>query len=128
MATTTAWRDLALDPSTGDLVIEGGDFALVQGEDAIAQACGIALRMWAGEYPFNTSIGGAWADVLNQIGATDDDLAAEVRRLLVQVQGVSSVDSVIVVRDSTARTATVTAQVRASVGVVLTVPTVQIGV
>lgn len=124
---TTAWRDLALD-STGDLIIEGGDFKLLQGNDAIAQECRTALGLWVGEYPFDTTLGTAWGALLNNKGVLDSQLAAEVRRVLLGVQGVSTVDNVAVQRNTVNRTATITVTVTTDEGAVLTVPQVQIGV
>ena len=124
---TVAWRDLALD-SSGDLVITSGDFVLIQGTDAIVQECGTALRLWAGEYPFDTELGMPWGDLLNVKGITDAQIASAVRTVLQNVDGVVSVDNVTIQRNTTARTATVDATVRADEGIVLTIPTIELGV
>ena len=125
---TTAWRDLALDLTTGDLVYERGDLRLVQGDDAIAQACRIALLLWRGEYALDVEAGCDWQTLLNRKGVTDAQVIAEVRRVLLTVQGVVAVDSVTVARDSGTRTAAVTATVRADSGALLTVTTAELGV
>lgn len=117
----TAWRDLALD-ANGDLLIEGGDFALLQGNDAIVQECQTALGLWAGEYPFDTTIGTAWPTLINVKGVRDSQITAEVRRVLSTVQGVASVDRVDIVRDTTARTAALTVYLTTDEAAVLTVP------
>lgn len=124
---TTAYRDLELD-STGDLVFENGDFALVQGEDAIGQECRIALGLWLGEFPFNTNAGTDWANIYNVKEITDGEIANEVRRVLLAVAGVQSVDSVTVTRDTATRAASLDIEVRADTGAVLTIPTVDLGV
>lgn len=124
---TTAWRDLALD-GTGDLVIANGDLALVQGTDAIVQECATALRLWAGEYPFDTELGMPWADLLNVKGVTDAQITSAARTVLQNVDGVVSVDNIAIERNTVARTATITASVRASEGIVLTIPTIDLGV
>lgn len=124
---TVAWRDLQLG-SDGDLVLTGGDLALVQGEDAIAQECRIALGLWAGEFPFDTEVGTRWDSVLSVKGITDAQIAAEIRRVLLQVAGVVSVDNVTIARNTVDRTATINIAVRADSGVVLTIPAVTLGV
>lgn len=124
---TTAWRDLALD-SSGDLVIEAGDLKLLQGTDAIAQECRTALGLLTGEYPFDVELGTRWGTLLNNKLVTDAQISAEVRRVLVGVQGVASVDNVAIARNTVTRTATITATVTADDGAVLTVPNVDIGV
>ena len=117
----TAWRDLALD-SAGDLLIEGGDFRLLQGNDAIVQECQTALGLWLGEYPFDTTIGTNWPGLLNQKGVRDSQLTAEVRRVLSTVQGVASVDRVDIDRNTTARTASLTVYLTTDEAAVLAVP------
>jgi hypothetical protein len=124
---TTAWRDLALD-SNGDLVIEAGDFKLLQGTDAIAQECRTALGLLTGEYPFNVELGTRWDQLLNSKTATDAQFAAEVKRVLGGVQGVLGVDNVTVQRNTVNRTATITATVTTDSGATVRVPNVQIGV
>lgn len=117
----TAWRDLALD-SSSDLLIVGGDFALLQGNDAIIQECQTALGLWLGEYPFDTTIGTDWPALLNTKGVRDSQLTAEVRRVLSTVQGVASVDSVDIVRNTSARTAALTIYITTDEAAVLAVP------
>lgn len=124
---TTAWRDLALD-SNGDLIIEAGDFKLLQGTNAIAQECRTALGLMTGEYPFDIEIGTRWDQILNSKAVTDAQIVAEVRRVLIAIDGVASVDNVSVQRNTVQRTATITATVTTNSGDTTTVPTVQIGV
>lgn len=124
---TTAWRDLALD-SSGDLVIEAGDFKLLQGTDAIAQECRTALGLLTGEYPFNTELGTRWDQLLNSKTATDAQFAAEVKRVLGGVQGVLGVDNVSVQRNTVTRAATITATVTTDAGATVVVENVDIGV
>jgi hypothetical protein len=124
---TTAWRDLALD-SNGDLVIEGGDFKLLQGTDAIAQECRTALGLLTGEYPFNVELGTRWDQLLNSKTATDAQFGAEVKRVLAGVQGVLGVDNVSVQRNTVTRAATITATVTTDAGATVVVENVDIGV
>jgi hypothetical protein len=50
MTIPTGARDLKIDPLTGDLVIEDGDFVWVSGIDAIEQDLRTALLMFRGEW------------------------------------------------------------------------------
>jgi hypothetical protein len=52
--------DLKIDPITRDLVIEKGDFVLVDGLDAIRQELDIALHTFLGEWFLDTRIGMPW--------------------------------------------------------------------
>lgn len=122
----TAWRDLALD-TDGDLLIEAGDFRLLQGNGAIVQECKTALGLWTGEYPFDLTVGTAWPTLLNVKGVKDSQITAEVRRVLSTVQGVASVDQVDIERNTTARTASLTIYLTTNEAAVLVVPDVQIG-
>lgn len=49
--------DIALDPDTGDLLIEGGDLVLTTGRDAILQHLTIRLQFFLGEWEWDTRIG-----------------------------------------------------------------------
>lgn len=50
-------NDLALDPTTGDLLIVDFDLAIVSGVDQIAQNLAIRLRFILGEWYLNTLAG-----------------------------------------------------------------------
>lgn len=49
--------DFALDPSTGDLIFEDFDLALVGGVDQISQNLAIRLRFMQGEWFLNILVG-----------------------------------------------------------------------
>ena len=114
-----AARDIRLTDD-GDIYIAGGDIWLVGETDAIVQECGTALRLWQGEYLLDDIAGGQWQTVLTK-GVSDQELDAEIRRVLQTVPGVVGVDNVAIVRDTLSRRATITASVTANGGVVLTV-------
>lgn len=124
---TTAWRDLAVDDA-GDLLFTAGDFAPVQGDDAIAQECATALRLFVGEYPFDTTFGADWPTLLSTKGIDDAQVDAEIRRVLATVTGVASVDSVSIVRDTATRDATIVVAVIADSGAVLQLEPIALGV
>lgn len=124
---TTAWRDLALD-ATGDLKLEAGDFALLQGDAAITQECQTALGLWVGEYPFDVTFGADWPTLLSTKGISDAQVEAEIRRVLATVQGVAAVDSVQIVRNTATRDATIRVAVVADSGAVLNIEPLTLGV
>ena len=49
--------DLALDPVTGDLLIEGGDAVIVQGAAAIAQDWNLRIALFRGEWQLDRRVG-----------------------------------------------------------------------
>lgn len=101
------WRDFALDAS-GDLEFDGQDFALVSGTEAIRQQLQIALSLWAGEYPFDVTLGVDWSSILNVKGVDEQQIASEVQKVALSVQGVTAIDSIAVSVDKETRAATIT--------------------
>jgi hypothetical protein len=49
--------DLALDPVTGDLLIEGGDAVLIGGAEAIAQDWARRMTLFKGEWKIDRRVG-----------------------------------------------------------------------
>lgn len=119
MATPTA-RDLLLTDAH-DLAVNGMDLALVYDNDAIAQQAGIALQTFVGEVFFDLTAGAAWFDLLSVKSNTiDSQFAAETRRVLTAVPGITTVTNIRVLRDS-ARVGTISAECVADSGELLTV-------
>lgn len=110
--------------SSGDLIVAGGDFRLIQGNDAIVQECKVALGLYVGEYPFDTTIGTDWPTLLNNKGVTNAEISAEIRRVLTGIVGVSSIDSIQIDRHFTERTASITVYITTDEGAALAVPIV----
>lgn len=55
-------KDIALDPTTGDLLLENFDLQLVDGRDQIAQNLAIRLRFILGEWFLDTTAGVPYYD------------------------------------------------------------------
>lgn len=55
-------KDIALDPTTGDLLLENFDLQLVEGKDQIAQNLAIRLRFILGEWFLDTTAGVPYYD------------------------------------------------------------------
>ena len=49
--------DLAMDVSTSDLIVQGGDLMIVDNAERVAQQVLITLREWFGEWFLKTSDG-----------------------------------------------------------------------
>ena len=111
-------RALALDLTTGDLAISAGRLQLVNDTDAVRQKLQMRLRLWAGEWFADTSVGIPFASILGQKAS---QLFAEttLRRAITTCPGVAALESFnfSVVN----RHATVTFRVRAVTGETITV-------
>lgn len=85
--------------SDGDLALDANnrDFQWVADVDAIAQMCATRLRLLRGEWLLDNTAGLDWERVTG-VGVTDQGIESEVRRVLGNVVGVSSVVSVAVTR------------------------------
>lgn len=55
-------KDIALDPTTGDLLLKNFDLQLVDGKDQIAQNLAIRLRFILGEWFLDTTAGVPYYD------------------------------------------------------------------
>lgn len=113
-------RDLALDPTTGDLDLRAGSdglrrASLTSGAGAVRQKLALRLGLLAGEYPFDTSVG---IPLLTQVigKASGRDVAeAMYRRAVSTCPGVREVESFRFTLAATRR-ATITFRVVAETG------------
>lgn len=99
--------DLALDPQTGDLLLESGRLRLATGLDAIAQDVTMRLRFFLGEWFLDTRIGVPYfQDIL--VKNPNIPRATQLLRQVVQeTPGVTSVDRFDFTLDAQARKASV---------------------
>lgn len=89
-------KDLALDPATGDLLLEGGTAARLTtpGAEAVAQRLRLRLALWRGEYPLDQGVGVPYADLLGRKGADARDvLEATLRQAAASCPGVTALTS-----------------------------------
>ena len=79
---TTRNMTLKIDPDSMDLVMDdGGDFALIYGDETTAQAVRLTLQAWEGDFPLDESHGTEWGQILGRKPSDlGDDEAAEVIR------------------------------------------------
>lgn len=110
-------RSLALDPTTGDLLLTAGRLTLVEGAAAIAQRLDGRLSLWAGEWFADTSLGVPFLTFLGVKGAAA--LAeASLRRAILSCPGVAALETFTFTARSD-RSAVVTFRARAATGEIL---------
>ena len=111
-------RSLALDPTTGDLLLTAGRLSLVEGVDAIAQRIQGRLALWAGEWFADTSIG---VPFLTFLGAKGGEKLAEssLRRAILTCPGVASLESFGFTFDARSRSAVVAFRAKTADGQVV---------
>jgi hypothetical protein len=84
--------DLAMDVSTSDLIVQGGDLMIVDNAERVAQQVLITLREWFGEWFLKTSDGIPYLEYI--LVKTPNE--AHIRQILTQ-----AIESVEGVRDVT---------------------------
>lgn len=84
--------DLAMDVSTSDLIVQGGDLMIVDNAERVAQQVLITLREWLGEWFLKTSDGIPYLEYI--LVKTPNE--AHIRQILTQ-----AIESVEGVRDVT---------------------------
>lgn len=80
--------DLAMDVSTSDLIVQGGDLMIVDNAERVAQQVLITLREWLGEWFLKTSDGIPYLEYI----LVKNPNEAHVRQILTQV--IESVEGV----------------------------------
>ncbi|MBP6829465.1 MAG: hypothetical protein KA978_01715 [Deltaproteobacteria bacterium] len=111
-------RSLALDPTTGDLLLTAGRLTLVEGVEAVAQRIKGRLTLWAGEWFADTSLG---IPFLSFLGAKGGEKLAEstLRRAILSCPGVASLESFSFTADARTRSAVIAFRVRTTDGQVV---------
>lgn len=83
--------DLAMDVSTSDLIVHGGDLMIVDNAERVAQQVLITLREWLGEWFLKTSDGVPYLEYI----LVKNPNEAHIRQILTQaiesVEGVKDV-------------------------------------
>lgn len=80
--------DLAMDVSTSDLIVQGGDLMIVDNAERVAQQVLITLREWLGEWFLKTSDGIPYLEYI----LVKNPNEAHIRQILTQV--IESVEGV----------------------------------
>jgi hypothetical protein len=112
------------NPIEGDLHLSGGDVVWfgLDGKlspEEIAQSIRVRLRMWKGEWFLNPDEGTPYYEEILEKGIEDGRVGAILRRIILDVPGVASINAFSLNRDNQARTLTVTFEVITDGGYVL---------
>lgn len=99
--------DLALDPQTGDLLLESGRLRLATGLDAIAQDVTMRLRFFLGEWFLDTRIGVPYFQEILVKNPNIPRVTQLLRQVVQETPGVTSVDRFDFTLDAQARNASV---------------------
>ena len=111
-------RSLALDATTGDLLLTAGRLTLVEGAEAVAQRLRGRLTLWAGEWFADTSLGVPFLSFLGVKGAAA--LAESTRRRAITTcPGVAALETFTMTVDGGARSAVIAFRARTTDGDVI---------
>lgn len=113
--------DFALDPVTRDMVFgratAGAATILpLDGAERVAQAVGIRLRTWLGEWFLDVTHGVPYVDEVLGKGRRPELVEAVLRAQILSVAGVQGIDAFALTIDPRARTARVDFTVRSAEG------------
>jgi len=103
--------DLQLD-TDDDVLLEGGDFVLIAGNDAVAQHAAMRIRMIKGEWFEDTRIGVDYFGTIFVRPYNEQVVNAYLKQALLSTPGVDSLVSFSSSSDTTTRALTVTAQLK----------------
>lgn len=113
------YLDLALDPDTGDLLVEGGDLVLTGGADNVIQEAKINLGWVMGEWFLDEDRGIPYFEQVLVKSPNLPVIQALYRRALLGTRGVVSVESLTLDLDKATRTLTVRWSARITDGTVV---------
>jgi len=87
-------RNIKIDPVTGGFVLAGGQLQFVEDQDAVAQAIRCALKTFAGEYFLDPTKGVPYVEAGRNRSTNPLVLGSVVRKVILAVPDVRSVDSI----------------------------------
>jgi len=107
--------DLKLNPRTRDLVLP---IVPVDGAERVAQAVGIRLRTWLGEWFLDTTHGVPYLENILIKSARPEIVEAILRSQILQVKGVKSIKSFTLNLDQRSRKASITFSAESNEGLI----------
>ena len=110
----------AENPNVGDLELIDGDAYFTDDIRATIQDIFIRLRFWYGEWFRDTRLGIPYRERVLVKNPDIDAISAMLRKVVLDVPGMGSIDTFQVVHDRVARTLTVTFKGRSSSGIAFT--------
>jgi len=87
-------QDLKIDETVRDLAIEGGDIALIAGNEAVPQRSTIALRLHRGEWFMDLSAGVPWSEWFRMKPFKPQAAEIFLKRYLRGLLGVASIEEI----------------------------------
>jgi hypothetical protein len=104
-------KDLKLNKTSWDLEYTNGDLVIIEDQDVVEQSIKIALLTNLGEWTYDTEAGTGWITQIMGKNSTEGVVEAEIRRVVLGVDGVTEVTDVEIDLDAVTRSLTVTARV-----------------
>lgn len=95
--------DVKLD-TDGDVLIENGDLVLVDGLAAIGQHVAMRLRSYKGEWFLDQNAGVPYFQEILEKGTPEARIRSILQRIILDTEGITSVDSMDLDYDAAART------------------------
>ncbi len=96
--------DIAMNVSTGDLVIQNGDLVLIDHAERVAQQILITLREWLGEWFLDTRDGVPYLEYILVKNPNENHIRQILMEKISGVEGVSSVTSMALAMNNFSRT------------------------
>lgn len=113
-------RDLKIDPSTLDLVLENGDLVLVEDLAAISQSVRTRLRFYKGEWFGDLDVGVPWYQTIFLKAPDLNAVRTALRSCVAGTKGIVEVLTFDLTLTPSTRTASVVFSARADTGELLT--------
>ena len=110
------FSDISVDPSTGDLDLNGAQLNKVEGGEAVAQEIRIGLRLFQGEWFLDQRVGMPYFQSIFVKNPNINLLRDLFRRAIKSVPGVTTVDRMVMGLDAATRTLDVSFTCQTAVG------------
>lgn len=111
-------NDLALDPITGDLAINGLDLYIIQGADRVRQQLLIKLKLFTGEWFLDTEFGTPYIDEILGKQVSLNGAIAALKKSIMEVADVDAITSFTYDFDRKARSLNVSFECQTSYGLI----------
>lgn len=108
--------DLAMDMSTGDLVLKDGDLLLIDNAERVMQQVLISLREWLGEWFLNTRDGVPYLEYILVKNPNENHIGQVLSDAILVVEGVESITSMDFTFNRVLRTLTVEYEAKTAYG------------
>jgi hypothetical protein len=97
-------KDFKLDTATWDLVVENGDFVLVEDADEVAQRVAVALKTHQGEWLFDTDLGLPYREEIMVKNPDLERITGLIRALIIGIEDVTGITQLRLNYSGSART------------------------